>query len=462
MTTLHGAPALVPTDGFAGAILREGDDGYESARFGWNAVFDRRPAVILRCGSTADVVAAVGVARGSGREVAVRAGGHSLSGQSTTEGGVLIDLSPMRGIEIDADRRVARVQPGVTWRELDAATAEHGLATTGGLIPSTGVAGLTLGGGIGWLMRRHGLACDNLVGAEVVTAARQVIRAGDGDDPDLLWGLRGGGGNFGIVTSFELRLHPVTTVLGGLALFPLDAGAAVLRTYRSWVDGLPDAFTTLAAIVGAPPAPFVPPDLVGHPVVAIAGCFVGDPDAGQALLAPIRSHEPFADVFGPMPYAALQGMLEGGAPSGLRSYTTSGYLADLSDDLIATLLDHGARLASPLSQIHLHQMGGAVARVGEDDTAFGHRRAAYTYNLLGTWMDAADDGPMTAWVRELSAAIRPFASGGVYVNFLGSGEDDRVRSAYDDPTWRRLAALKRRLDPDNLFHRNHNIAPASA
>ncbi|HEY7970602.1 MAG TPA: FAD-binding oxidoreductase, partial [Candidatus Limnocylindrales bacterium] len=363
---------------------------------------------------------------------------------------------------IDAERRLARVQPGVTWRELDAATAAHGLATTGGLIPSTGVAGLTLGGGIGWLMRRHGLACDNLVGAEVVTAGGDVIRAGDGDDPDLLWGLRGGGGNFGIVTSFELRLHPVATVLGGLAMFPIEAGPAVLRTYRSWADGLPDSFTTLAAIVGAPPGPFVPPELVGRPVVAIAGCFVGEADAGQGYLAPIRAHEPFADVFGPMPYAALQGMLEGGAPGGLRSYTTSGYLADLGDDLIEQLLDHGARLPSPLSQIHLHQMGGAVARVGEGDTAFGHRRAAWTYNLLGTWVDAADDGPMTAWVRDLSATIRPFASGGVYVNFLGSGEDDRVRSAYDEQTWRRLAALKARLDPENVFHRNHNIAPSPA
>ncbi len=459
MTTLH-EPTAVATEGFRGQAVRPDDPDYDATRAVWNGMFDRRPAVILRCRTTADVVSAVGIARTSGLEVAVRAGGHSLSGLSTTEGGILIDLAPMRGIEIDAGGRLARVQPGVTWGELDAATAAHGLATTGGLIPSTGVAGLTLGGGIGWLMRRHGLACDNLVGAEVVLADGSIVRAGDAEDAELLWGLRGGGGNVGIVTSFELRLHPVATVLGGLVLFPMDRGRDVLRAYRSWADTLPDEFTTLAAVAGAPPAPFVPMELHGKPVVAIVGCYVGDIDAGQALLAPIRALQPFADVFGPMPYPALQAMLQDGAPPGLRTRTSSGYLADLGDGVIDVILERGAALATPLTQIHLHQMGGAVARVRDGDTAFGHRRAAWTYNILGTWSDPRHDDRVTGWVKELSAAIRPFASGGVYVNFLGSGEEDRVRAAYDDATYDRLAALKRRTDPGNLFRRNHNVPPA--
>jgi len=459
--TIREDPATeLDTTAFSGTLMEPGDDGYDEARTGWNAVFDRHPALILRCHTVADVEAAVGIAGRSGLEVAVRGGGHSLSGQSTTEGGVLIDLSGMRGIQVDPDARIASVKPGVTWGELDAATAEHGFATTGGLIPSTGVAGLTLGGGIGWLMRRHGLACDNLVAADVVTADGRRVRAGGDGDAELLWGLRGGGGNFGVVTSFELRLHPVSTVLGGMAMFPLDRGAEVLRAYRSWTDRLPDDFTTIAAIVGAPPAPFVPRPLVGKPVVAVVGCFVGDAESGQALLAPIRALEPFADLFGPMPYPAVQGMLAAGAPAGLRSYTSSGYLADLSDGLIHTLVERGARLATPMSQLHLHHMGGAVARVGENDTAFGHRSAAFTYNIIGTWPDAGGDAPGTAWVRETATAVRPFASGGVYVNFLGAGEDDRVRAAYDEATFERLAALKRRYDPANLFRRNHNIPPA--
>jgi FAD/FMN-containing dehydrogenase len=461
MATIH-EPDTALTGSFAGQILRPGDPGFDEARAVWNGMFDRRPAMILRCRTTEDVVAAVGVARTTGLEVAVRAGGHSLSGQSTTEGGLLIDLSPMRGIEIDTERRLARVEPGVTWSELDAATGALGLATTGGLIPSTGVAGLTLGGGIGWLMRKHGLACDNLVGAEVVTADGRRIQASAAGDPELLWGLRGGGGNFGIVTSFELWLHPVSTVLGGLMLFPIDRGREVLRTYRSWVETLPDDFTTLAAVAAAPPAPFVPRQLVGQPVVAILGCFVGDIEAGQELLAPIRAQEPLADVFGPMPYPALQAMLADGAPAGLRSRTSSGYLADLDDELIDVILGLGAALPTPLSQIHLHQMGGAVARVGEADTAFGHRRAAWTYNLLATWEDPSDDERSTRWVANLVAAVRPHATGGVYVNFLGAGEEDRVRSAYDATTYRRLAELKRRLDPENLFRRNHNIPPATS
>lgn len=462
--TTDAAPAPdtrpIPVDDFQGEAIRRGEPGYDEARAIWNGMLDLRPAVILRCRTVEDVIAAVAIGRESGVEVAVRGGGHSLSGQSTTEGGVVIDLSSLRSVEIDAERRLARVGGGATWADLDAAAAEHGLATTGGLIPSTGVAGLTLGGGIGWLMRRHGLACDNLVGADLIAADGSRHRASHGDDEELLWGLRGGGGNFGVATTLELRLHPVATVVGGMALFPIERGREVLRAYARWTRDLPDEFTTMAAIVGAPPAPFVPAERVGTPVVAIVGGWCGAVEAGQALLQPIRALGPFADVFGPMPYPALQGMLAGGAPAGLRNYTTSGYLPDLGDRVVDVVLAHGARLASPLSQIHLHQMGGAVARVGEEDTAYGQRRAAWTYNVLGTWIDPAEDRPSTDWVRGLRDALAPLAGDGVYVNFIGSGEEGRVRAAYDEATWRRLTALKRRLDPDNLFRRNHNIPPA--
>jgi FAD/FMN-containing dehydrogenase len=446
--------------GFEGIVLRPDDTEFDAARSVWNAIFDRRPALILRCLTPDDVVAAVRVARESGLEVAVRGGGHSLSGLSSTEGGVLIDLSPMRAVDVDVERRLARVEPGATWHDFDAATGAHALATTGGLIPSTGVAGLTLGGGIGWLMRRFGLACDNLIAADVVTAAGERVRASERDEPELLWGLRGGGGNFGIVTSFEMRLHPVSTVLGGLLLFPLDRGHEVLHAYRDWAASLPDEFTTLAAILSAPPAPFVPPKVVGRPAIAILGSWCGEMEAGQAQLVPMRALGPVADVFAPVRYPAFQGMLEAGPPPHLRSYTKAGFLRSVSDGLIDALLDNAGRLPSPDTQIHLHQMGGAVARVGEDETAFHFRRAAYAYNLIGTWAEAADDARMIDWVRRVSAGVAPFAVSGTYVNFLGTGEDARVPDAYGAATYRRLADLKARFDPDNLFHRNANVRPS--
>ncbi|HUL86316.1 MAG TPA: FAD-binding oxidoreductase [Actinomycetota bacterium] len=448
--------------GFGGVALTPGDDGYDEARAVWNGAFDRHPAVIARCRTTADVVAAIRFARESGLELAVRSGGHSLAGLSTCEDGVVVDLSPMRTVEVDAEARVARVQAGATWADFDAATQAEGLASTGGLISHTGVAGLTLGGGIGWLMRKHGLACDNLIAADLVTAAGDVVRAGNTEEPELLWGLRGGGGNFGVVTSFEFRLHPLGPVLGGLVAYPIDRGREVLRAYRGWAAGLPDAFTTIGTVITAPPAPFVPPDLVGRKVVAIAGCWCGDPDEGQAQLQAMRQLGPAIDVFGPMPYPVLQGMLDEGAPPGIRAYTRSGYTSDLADGFIDAVLEHGGAMRSPFSQIHLHQMGGAVARVGEDDTAFGNRRAAYAYNINSMWMDPAEDAVHEAENAATVAAMTPFSTGGVYVNFLGNEGDARVRAAYGDAAYERLAALKRTYDPTNLFRLNQNIRPAAS
>ena len=448
---------------FAGTAVLPDDKQYETARAVWNGTVDARPAVIAQCRTVEDIVAAVTFTRDVGLPLAVRGGGHSVAGLSTCDGGVVIDLSPMRTVSVDAERRVATAGPGATWADYDAATAEHGLASTGGLISTTGVAGLTLGGGIGWLQRKHGLACDNLIGAELVTADGARIRASESERPDLLWGLKGGGGNFGIVSRFEFSLHPVTTVLGGLMLFPMDQGRDVLRTFRDWAAGLPDEGSMLAAVLTAPPAPFVPAELVGNKVVAILGCWCGDLDEGVAALEPMRALKPAADVFGPMPYPALQGMLDAGAPAGLRNYFRGGYLSELTDEVIDVVLAHGAAMPSPMSQIHLHQMGGAVSRVGVGATAFSGRASAYTYNLVSTWTDAAEDTTHVAANRRLSEALAPMSQPTTYVNFLtdaASGSDAPVRVAYGDDVYDRLARLKRELDPTNLFRTNHNVRPA--
>ena len=447
--------------GFGGIALTAGDAGYDGARAVWNGSFDRRPALIARCRTGNDVIEVVGFARESGIPLAVRGGGHSLAGLSSCDDGIVLDLSLMREVVVNPASRSARVQPGATWAVYDAATQAHGLASTGGLISSTGVAGLTLGGGIGWLMRRHGLACDNLTAADVVTAGGEVVRATTSADAELLWGLRGGGGNFGVVTSFEFRVHPVGPIVGGLALFPLDRGEEVLRRYRTWAAELPDEFSTLAGVVTAPPAPFVPEDLVGRKAVAIVGCWCGDPDVGQRALRPIRELNPAADVFDPMSYPVLQGMLDEGAPPGRRSYTRSGYVAELGDGLIDTVLEHGERMPSPFSQIHFHQMGGAVARVGEEDTAFGSRRAAYAYNVNSMWVDPSEDEIHETANRDLARALGPFSTGGVYVNFLGIEGEARVRAAYGDAKYERPARLKGAFDPQNLFRLNQNIRPAT-
>jgi FAD/FMN-containing dehydrogenase len=311
---------------FPGAVVTPNENDYDAARALWNGAIDVRPALIARCNTRTDVVAAVKLTRNAGVPLAVRAGGHSVAGLSTCEGGVVIDLSLMRGVEVDPARRVAHAQPGATWADFDAATAAHGLATTGGLVSSTGVAGLTLGGGIGWLQRKYGLSCDNLIGADVVTADGDTVHTSETERPGLLWGLRGGGGNFGVVVDFEFRLHQVSTVLGGLMLFGLERGRDVLVAFRDWAARAPDEAAMLAAIVTAPPEPFVPPELTGRKVVVIVGCWCGDLDAGNAALQPLRLLDPAVDIFGPMPYPALQGMLDGGAPRGLRNYFRGGYV----------------------------------------------------------------------------------------------------------------------------------------
>jgi FAD/FMN-containing dehydrogenase len=446
--------------GFEGAVVTPDHGDYDAARAIWNGSIDGRPALIAQCRATRDIVAATNLTRAAGLVLAVRGGGHSVAGLSTCDGGVVIDLSSMREVEVDADRRVATVQPGATWADFDTATAAHGLATTGGLISTTGVAGLTLGGGIGWLQRKYGLTCDNLIGADLVTSGGEVLRVDERERPELLWGLRGGGGNFGIVSRFEFRLHPVSTILGGLLLFPLERGKEVLSTFRDWAADAPDDASMLASIMTAPPEPFVPPEMVGQKVVAILGCWCGDLDAGAAAIEPLRALGPSADVFAPMPYVALQQMLDGGAATGLRNYFRGGFVDDLDDEVIDVALAHGARMPSPMSQIHFHQMGGAVGRVRPDATAFSGRHAGYTYNVISTWTDPTEDARHIAANRELAAAMAPRSIGGAYVNFVGEDDADRVRSLYGEEIYDRLARLKRQYDPSNLFSRNQNIRPA--
>jgi FAD/FMN-containing dehydrogenase len=444
--------------GFGGGVIARGDNGYDAARAVWNGSVDAHPALLARCRNVDDIVTALALVREAGCPLAVRAGGHSVAGLSVCDDGVVIDLRDLRDVDVDPDRRTALVGPGATWADVDAATAAHGLATTGGLISTTGVAGLTLGGGIGWLQRKHGLSCDNLVGADVLTASGAVVHTSETERPELLWGLRGGGGNFGVVTRFELRLHPVATVLGGMMLFPLERG--IFAAFREWASKLPDDASMLAAVGTAPPEPFVPPALVGEKAVFVVGCWCGDLDEGTQALGELRGLSPAADLFGPLPYAALQGLLDEGAPPGVRNYFRSGFVDDLTDEVIEVVVDHGSRLPSPMSAIHFHQMGGAVGRVGEGATAFSGRAAGYTYNLISTWTDADEDAEHIAANRSLAADLAPLSAAGSYINFLADRGSEPVRSAYGDELFDRLARLKREYDPTNLFRGNQNVAPA--
>lgn len=444
--------------GFGGPVIARGDAGYDEARAVWNGTVDVRPALLARCRDVDDIVTAVRLVRETGCPLAVRAGGHSVAGLSVCDDGVVIDLRGMRDVDVDPDRRTALVAAGATWADVDGATATHGLATTGGLVSTTGVAGLTLGGGIGWLQRKHGLSCDNLVAADVVTASGDVVHTSETERPELLWGLRGGGGNFGIVSRFEFRLHPVSTVLAGLMLLPLERG--VFAAFRDWAAKLPDEASMLAAVGTAPPEPFVPADLVGRKVAMVLGCWCGDLEPGLDALAELRDLGPAVDLFGAMPYVALQGMLDAGSPPGLRNYFRSGFLDDLADEVIDVVVDHGSRLPSPMSAIHIHQMGGAVSRVPDGGTAFSGRDAGWTYNLVSTWSDPAEDAQQIAANRALAAALAPLSSAGSYINFLADRGAERVLSAYGSELFDRLARLKREYDPTNLFQGNQNVAPA--
>lgn len=450
---------------FGGEIVFPGDADYDEARSVWNGMIDRRPAVIARCTCTADVVAAVDAARESGLTVSVRGGGHSVSGHGTCDDGIVIDLSPMKDVLVDAEAQTARAEGGLTWGEFDAATQERGLAVTGGRFSTTGIGGLTLGSGSGWLERKCGLSADNLLAAEVVLADGRVVRASAEENPDLFWGLRGGGGNFGIVTSFLYRLHRVGPIIyGGMLLSAPDRADDILRCFRDLMDGAPDDLGGAVAFICAPPEPFVPEEARGKPVVAVVLCWTGDHDEGERAVAPLReAAQPVADLVGPMPYAALQSMLDASGPKGIHAYMKAEFIEDLNDDVLAKLSDNGLHPPGPLTQLLLEPMGGAISRVGEQDTALGRRDTAWCYHAISLWMEPGQDAEDAhiAWARKIQDDLKPYTRPGVYLNFTSDEGEDRVHSTYGAERYARLVALKDAYDPANLFALNQNIRPSS-
>jgi FAD/FMN-containing dehydrogenase len=446
-----------------GDVITPADAGYEEAAHIWNGAFDdERPALVVRCTGAADVIAAVGFARSNGLTTAVRGGAHSIAGFSTVDGGMVIDLGPMSEVSVDPVALRATVGGGAVWADVDHETQAHGLATTGGLISTTGVAGYTLGGGIGWTMRSFGLACDNLVGADVVTADGRLVHASETENADLLWGLRGGGGNFGIVTRFEFRLHRLgPTVYAGPIFYPAAAGRDLLRTFRSWCEDAPDEITAVINMTTAPPLPIIPEEWHGKKVIAFIALSTGPLEDGPALVAPFRSAaEPIADAMGPMPYQVMQTLIDPLWPRGVHAYFKATNLAGLDDALIDRLCEQHLAAPGPVCEIHLHQMGGAVGRVAEDATAFAERSMPYLVNAVANWQDADATASHRAWSRAVIDDAADASTGRAYVNYLGDG--DAAKTAYGADTYARLVALKNAYDPTNVFRRNQNIEPSGA
>lgn len=441
----------------SGPIVGPGDATYDEARALHNGMIDKRPGLIAQCETPADVAAALAFALDTDTDIAVRAGGHSVAGMSTLDDGIVIDVRPMKHMLIDTNARTAHVGAGVTWGEFDRAAQEHGLATTGGRVSTTGVAGFTLGGGSGWIERKHGLACDNLRSVELVLANGDRVVASATENADLFWALRGGGGNFGIATSFEFDLHPVgPTVYAGLLIWPAAAGHDVAHAYRELAESCSeDLGSGLVALTG-PPEPFIPPHLQGQPVCAAAICWIGALDDGPDVIAPLRALGPDVDLVGPMPYADFQCMIDD--PPGNRNYWSACYMAGLPDDAIATFLKASSDVRSPLTQNIVFPWGGAVARVTADDTPMSNRDATWIYHPFAVWESPTDDAANVAWARDAISDMNRFSTGGIYLNFIGDEGAGRVEAAFG-PNYSRLREVKRRYDPDNVFHGNQNIRP---
>jgi FAD/FMN-containing dehydrogenase len=446
----------------AGCLLEPGGPAYEQARRVWNGAIDRRPALIARCSSVAQVAAAVRMARRRGLEIAVRGGGHGVSGHAVCDGGFVIDLGGLLTMAVDPHARIAHASGGVLWGELDRCTQRHGLAVTGGIVSHTGIAGLTLGGGIGWLMRRCASSADNLLAAEVVTSDGMVIEADERDHPELLWALRGGGGNFGVVTRFDYRLHPIgPQVLAGPLVHRLEDAGDVMRFYREFVRDAPDELTTIVTLRRAPALPFLPETAHGSPVLTVAACYAGPIAEGQRVLGPLRGHgQPLADAITPRPYVELQAMNDATVPHGWHYYWRARELAVLTDDAIDALVAAAQRLTSPRSYCILFHLGGALSRVAPEHAAFDRRAVVHEVNVNAVWLAGDPDHDRhVRWTHETVAALEPATTGGVYLNFLDREPAAHVRRAFRPKTYERLVAVKRLYDPGNTFHNNHNIVP---
>ncbi len=442
-----------------GSVITPGDDGYDEARRVYNAMIDRRPAVIVRCTNVTDVAAAVDFARENGLALAVRGGGHSVPGFGTVDGGVVADLSGMRAVTVDPSKRTARAEGGATWGEFNEATAAFGLATTGGIISTTGVAGLTLGGGIGYLARGFGLSCDNLLSAEIVTADGKVVTASEDEHADLFWAIRGGGGNFGVAASLEFRLHPVKEIYGGPMFFAMKDAEAVLRYYREFIAEAPEPFGGFPAFQIASPLPFIPEDRHGETFLAFVACWAGPLDEGERILKPLHDvAEVVAEHVGPMPYPALNGAFDALVPAGLQHYWKANFVRELTDDAIAAHLVHGPKVPTVNSTVHIYPINGACNRIAADATAFAYRDATFAPVIAGMWPDPTQNDANIAWVRDYYAATAPLSEEGGYINFMAGDDQDRIKANYRG-NYPRLVDVKRRYDADNLFRVNQNIKP---
>ena len=437
-----------------GQVLRPDDDGYDDARSVWNGMIDRRPAVIVRCRGSADVMAAVGFARDQGLVLSVRGGGHNVAGKAVCDDGVMIDLSPMKAVRVDPVAKRAYAAAGATWGDFDHEAQAFGLTSTGGLISSTGVSGLTLGGGIGYLTRSHGLACDNLVAADVVTADSRLVHVSESENSDLLWALRGGGGNFGVVTALEFQLHEVGPMVAvAQAFHPIEAIGDVLRFYRDYAAGAPDEIACYLLVVHAPPVEPFPPDLQGKPVVALVACSSGELEKGKALLQPLADYgEPAVAFVDAMPYTVLQTGFDAATPHGGRYYWKSHHLAGLEDGFLDAVAGHCKELPGPFTIVGIEPLGGAFGRIGPKDTAFPHRQVPFSFGIWTGWPEPEEDGHNIAWTREFYDATRRYGAG-AYVNYLGEDEGGRVEEAYGE-NFGRLLEIKKKWDPDNLFRVN--------
>jgi FAD/FMN-containing dehydrogenase len=442
-----------------GEVVARGDEGYEEARGVYNAMIDRHPAVIVRAMNAGDVMGAVDFARETGSDLAVRGGGHSVPGFGTCDDGVVIDLSNMRGVRVDPNARTARAEGGATWGDFNAATHAFGLATTGGIISTTGVAGLTLGGGIGYLARGLGLSIDSLVSADVVTADGQMVIASEREHEDLFWAIRGGGGNFGVATSLEFRLAPISQIYGGPMFFELDAIGDLLRYYREFIADAPEEFGGFPAFQIAPPLPFIPEERHGEPFIAFVACWAGPIEQGEAMLKGLHDVGPVvAEHVGPMPYPALNGAFDGLVPPGLQHYWKANFVEDLTDEIIAAHIEHGPKVPAVNSTMHIYPINGAAHRVADTGTAFAYRHANFATVIAGMWPDPADNDANIAWVRDYYAATAPLSEEGGYINFMGADDQDKVRANFG-VNYDQLVEVKRAYDPGNLFHLNQNIVP---